>query len=148
VREVSYGRKKREVSYGRERRKEGSSRGEEFMERRKEVKCIQCYREEFTGRRASQIRLQNTKMHCIEILGLDEVMGDAPRLGSSPFMSKERHAYFDTSLILRKGRHTLLMLISIYPFPSLETYTYMRAHLPLLDLRCTFKGSSPIYSPI
>jgi hypothetical protein len=57
-----------------------------------------------------------------------------PPLGSSPFKCKERHAYFDASLILSKERRALLMLISVYRFPSLGMHTYI---LP-------FKASSPI----
>jgi hypothetical protein len=66
-------------------------------------------------------------------------------LGSSPFMHKERWAYFSASLILSKGRRALLMLVSIHPFPSLVVHTYMRAHLPLLDMRRSFKGLSQIF---
>jgi hypothetical protein len=56
-------------------------------------------------------------------------------LSSSPFTCKVRHTYFDASLILHKVRHAMLMLVSIYPIPSLEMCTYMRARLTLLDRR-------------
>jgi hypothetical protein len=68
------------------RERKGEEKGRELMGlpscadalwSRMEVKCIQCYGEEFIGRRASQIGLQKTKMHCIEILGPGEVIGDA-----------------------------------------------------------------------
>jgi hypothetical protein len=84
-------------------------------------------------------------MHCIEILGPEEVIVDAPRLDSSIFTRKERHVYFNVFLILNKGRHTLLMHVFVYPFLSLGMYTYMRICLSLLDLRRIFKGSSLIY---
>jgi hypothetical protein len=45
---------------------------------RKEVKYIQCFEEEITGRRASQMGLKKTKMHCIEISDLKEEIGDMP----------------------------------------------------------------------
>jgi hypothetical protein len=65
-------------------------------------------------------------------------------LGLSAFIRKERSAYLDASLILSKGRCILLMLVSVYPCPSLRMRIYMRMHLPLLDRRCLFKGSSLI----
>jgi hypothetical protein len=55
---------------------------------------------------------KKTKMNCIKILGSGEVIGDA-----------------------------LLMLVSIYSFPSPGMHTYIRVCLPLLDMRCSFKGS-------
>jgi hypothetical protein len=132
------------VSYGREKRKEGSSHAFRHVRTpcsRNEVML----RRRVHGEERSQIGLQNTKMHCIEILGPEEVIRDASRLDSSIFTCKERRAYFNVSLILNKGRHTLLMHVSVDLFSSLGMYTYMRMCLSLLDLRRIFKGSSLIY---
>jgi hypothetical protein len=48
-----------------------------------------------------------------------------PHLGSSLFTCKERHAYFNMSLILGDERRVLLILIFIYSFSVLEIYIYM-----------------------
>jgi hypothetical protein len=107
---------KGEVRY-RRREREGRV-GDERVHGRKKVM-------ELTGR-GVQIGLEKTKIHWIEILGPRDVTGDT---------------YFDVSLILSKGRHSLLMPISVYPFPSSGMRTNMRARLTLLDRRHPFKNS-------
>jgi hypothetical protein len=77
--------------------------------------------QEFTGgEQITEVTLRSDlkKLKCIALkfLSLEEVIGDVSDLCSSPFTCKERHVYFDMSLILSRGRRSLLILISVYLF--------------------------------
>jgi hypothetical protein len=95
----------------REKRKR---RGKWVPDKRKGREGRSELQEEKKDRRVTELtgeETYKTKIHWIKILGTSKIIGDKP--------SKKRRAYFNTSLILSKGRRTLLMLVFVYHLSAL-----------------------------